>query len=98
MATQGVVRLPGGQKGTELLPDGLDDVWWQGGHGVCSFCSGSLEDSPHDRASVSAFHLGALRAYWRSLLGKIANDPTPAGHIRRILRPSRSHSDIYHRT
>jgi hypothetical protein len=29
--------------------------------------SGSLENSPNDQASVSAFHVGALRAYWRSL-------------------------------
>ena len=63
-----MVRFSGGQQGEELLPDGLDDVWWQGGHGACSFCSGSLEDSPNDRASVSAFCVGALRAYWRSLL------------------------------
>src|SRR3712207_2654566 len=68
MATQGVVRLPGGQQGTELLPEGLDDVWWQGGHGVCSFCSGSLEDSPDDGVSASAFRVGVLPAYWRKLL------------------------------
>src|SRR5215210_2343531 len=68
MTAQGVVCLPGGQQSDKLVPYGLDDVWWQGGHGTCSFSSGSLEDSPHDRASVSAFHVGALRTYWRSLL------------------------------
>jgi hypothetical protein len=67
MATQGVIRLPFGQQGTELLPDGLDDVWWECGHGVCSFCSGSLEDSPDDGASVSAFRVNALLAYWCKL-------------------------------
>lgn len=30
--------------------------------------SGSLENSPDDRAYVSAFHVGALCAYWCSLL------------------------------
>ena len=68
MAAEGVVCLPGGQQGEKLLPDGLlFDVWWQGGHGTYSFYSGSLENSPNDRASVSAFRIGTLRAYWRSL-------------------------------
>lgn len=65
---EGVDRLHGGQQGTELLPDGLADVWWQGGHVVCSFVSGSLENSLNDRASVSAVRVGALPAYWCKLL------------------------------
>src|SRR5215211_3841798 len=53
MTAEGVVCLPGGQQGEELLPEGLDDVWWDGGHGTCSFTSGSFRHSPDDRASCA---------------------------------------------
>src|SRR5215208_1673755 len=49
-----------GKEGFELLPDGLDEVRWECGHGACSFRSGSLENSPHDGASVPALHHDAL--------------------------------------
>src|SRR5215204_1091784 len=49
-----------GKEGFELLPDGLDEVRWECGHGACSFRSGSLENSPHDGASVPALHYDAL--------------------------------------
>jgi hypothetical protein len=48
------------QEGFELHPDGLDDVWFQCGHGAYSFCSGSLENSPYDGVSVPALHTEAL--------------------------------------
>jgi hypothetical protein len=57
MAAERVVRLPLRQQGRELLPDGLDDVWWQGGHGNPP--SGSLENSPDDGASVPVSHPNA---------------------------------------
>jgi len=31
------------------------DVWWEGGHGACSFRSGSVENSPLDGASRARF-------------------------------------------
>src|SRR5215217_6582447 len=43
-----------GQQGFELLEDGLDEVRWECGHGF-SPSSGSLEDSPDDRASRVRF-------------------------------------------
>src|SRR5215217_5213237 len=49
-----------GKEGFELLPDGLDEVRWECGHGACSFRLGSLENSPHDGASVPALHHDAL--------------------------------------
>src|SRR5215210_976237 len=55
-----MVRLSLGQEGTKLLEDGLDEVRWECGHGARSFCSGSLEDSPNDGASVSALHVDSL--------------------------------------
>jgi len=48
VAAQRVARLPLWEQGSELLEDRLDDVWWDGGHGHPP--SGSLEDSPDDRA------------------------------------------------
>src|SRR5829696_4378317 len=49
-----------GKEGFELLPDGLDEVRWECGHGACSFRSGSVENSPNDGASVPALHHDAL--------------------------------------
>src|SRR5215213_7207850 len=47
-----MVDLPFGQEGGKLLPDGLDEVWWERGHGRTP-SSGSLENSPHDRAACA---------------------------------------------
>src|SRR5918993_2729582 len=46
-----------GREGTKLLEDGLDEVRFECGHGACSFRSGSVENSPHDVASVPALRL-----------------------------------------
>jgi hypothetical protein len=43
-----------GQQDFELLPDGLDEVRWQRGHG-CTPLSGSVENSPDDRTSRARF-------------------------------------------
>jgi len=56
MASERVIGVALGKEGTELLEDGLDEVRFECGHGACSFRSGSLEDSPHDGASVPVFH------------------------------------------
>src|SRR5215213_10204739 len=47
-----MVDLPFGQEGGKLLADGLDEVWWERGHGRTP-SSGSLENSPHDRAACA---------------------------------------------
>ena len=60
VATEWMVGLVFGQEGTELLEDGLDDVWLDGGHGVYSFRSGSVRNSPDDGASVPALHVDVL--------------------------------------
>jgi hypothetical protein len=51
-----VVDLVFWEEGFELLPDGLDDVWWESGHRMYSFRSGSVRNSPDDGASVPASH------------------------------------------
>jgi len=48
VAAERMVRFPLGQQGPELLEDGLDDVWLEGGHGHTPSRSGSLENSPDD--------------------------------------------------
>jgi hypothetical protein len=60
VASERMVGLVLGQEGTELLPDGLDEVRFECGHGAYSFRSGSLENSPNDGASVPALHLDPL--------------------------------------
>ena len=50
VATQRVAHVPFGEQGGKLLPDGLDEVRWDGGHGNAP-SSGSLEDSPNDGTS-----------------------------------------------
>src|SRR5215216_6837141 len=40
---------------------------WSAGMGICSFISGSFENSPHDRASCARFTLDNA-PYWRKLL------------------------------
>jgi len=44
-----------GQKGRKLLPVGFDEVRWECWHGAYSFCSGSVENSPHDGTSRARF-------------------------------------------
>jgi hypothetical protein len=44
-----------GQQDFELLPDGLDEVRFECGHGAYSFASGSVENSPDDGASRARF-------------------------------------------
>jgi hypothetical protein len=46
-----MVRLSPGKEGTELLPDRLDEVRFESGHGAYSFCSGSVRNSPNNGAS-----------------------------------------------
>jgi hypothetical protein len=46
-----------GKEGFELLPDRLDDVWWESGHGRYSFRSRSVKNSPDDGTSVPASHV-----------------------------------------
>jgi hypothetical protein len=55
-----MINLSLWQEGFELLPDGLDDVWFKRGHRAYSFYSGSLENCPNDGASVPALPLEAL--------------------------------------
>jgi hypothetical protein len=55
MTTERMIRFPLGQQGAKLLPDGLDDVWLDGGHRVGSLRSGSLENSPDDGISRARF-------------------------------------------
>jgi hypothetical protein len=37
VASERMIGVVLGQQGRKLLPDGLDDVWWERGHGVYSF-------------------------------------------------------------
>ncbi len=60
VATERMVSFVLGQQGFKLLEDGLDDVRWERGHGVYSFRSGSVENSPDDGASVPALHVDVL--------------------------------------
>src|SRR5215212_3310457 len=60
VAAQRMSGLAFGQEDTKLLPDGLDDVCWECGHGAYSFCSGSVKNSPDGGASVPALHAKAL--------------------------------------
>jgi hypothetical protein len=62
VAPERMVRLSLGKEGTKLLEDGLDEVRFECGHGACSFCSGSLEDSPNDGTSRARFSFD-LRPY-----------------------------------
>ena len=53
------VRISRGQQGSELLPDRLDDVSWDGGHGLAPSL-GSFRHSPDDRASPYLLYMGTL--------------------------------------
>ena len=68
MTAQRVMHLSLGQKGTELFPNGLDDVWWDRGHGHAPSRSGSLVTPRMIEHPVSAFHTGASQPYPRKLL------------------------------
>src|SRR5829696_7294251 len=60
VASERVVGAMLGKEGRKLLPDGLDEVRFECGHGANSFCSGSVENSPNDGASAPALHHDAL--------------------------------------
>src|SRR5829696_8784369 len=74
-----MVDLPFGQEGGKLLPDGLDEVWWERGHGRTP-SSGSLENSPHDRAAcarlssrlIVSLSAQGLRRDWKESCGTAA--------------------------
>src|SRR5215212_7202407 len=51
VAAQRVMDHSVREQGQELLEDGLDDVWWECGHGLSSLSFGKLGNSPNDRAS-----------------------------------------------
>ena len=54
VASERMVGAVLGQQGRKLLPDGLDDVWWQRGHGY-PLSSGSVENSADDGTSRARF-------------------------------------------
>jgi hypothetical protein len=66
VTAQRMIHLPFWQQLTELLPDGLNEVWWECGHGF-SPSSGSLVTSQMIEHPVSGFHPGASRPYPRKL-------------------------------
>jgi len=55
VASQRMVGAALGQQIFELLPDGLDEVRFEGGHGHAPSRSGSVENSPHDGTSRARF-------------------------------------------
>ena len=59
MASERMVGAVLGQKDLKLLPDGLDEVWWQRGHGRTPL-SGSVENSPDDGKLVPAFQATSI--------------------------------------
>ena len=66
VAAEGVIGLSSRQQRRELLPDGLDDVWWDRGHGRVPSL-GSFDNSPDDGTSRARFSCGT-DPYWRKLL------------------------------
>src|SRR3954468_10770135 len=56
------------------------------GMGIRSFTLGSFDNSPNDRASVSAFHVNMLPPYWRSLLGSRCRGNSLLGTLVQMLR------------
>src|SRR5215213_6798654 len=77
-----MVDLPFGQEGGKLLPDGLDEVWWERGHGRTP-SSGSLENSPHDRAAcarLSSRLIVSLSAQGLSNFSEPGDPPCTASH------------------
>src|SRR5215203_4137288 len=59
VAPERMARLPLRYQGRKLLPDGLDEVRWERGHGHPP-SSGSLENSPDDGASRARLPADAL--------------------------------------
>src|SRR5215213_10759969 len=64
-----MIHLPFGQQGGKLLPDGLDEVWWERGHGF-SPSSGSLVTPQMIERPAPAFQVDVLCPYPRKLLGQ----------------------------
>jgi hypothetical protein len=56
-----------GKQGTELLEDGLDDVWLDGGHGHTPSPREAWITPRMIEHPVSALQVAALRSYWRKL-------------------------------
>jgi hypothetical protein len=71
VATRRMIHSPFGQQGSELLPDRLDDVWWERGHKQTP-SQGSFENSPNDRVSwtrLSSRRIVSLSAQPLSMWG-----------------------------
>src|SRR5918993_4605471 len=68
-----------GKENLKLLPDGLDEVRFECGHGAYSFRSGSVKNSPDDGASVPALHTEALPIDGNSKGGRWTIVFRPAG-------------------
>src|ERR687897_3135906 len=62
-----MIHLPFRQQGAKLLPDGLDEVWWECGHGF-SPSSGSLVTPQMIERPAPAFQVDLLHPYPRKLL------------------------------
>ncbi len=70
VAAERVVRFPLGQQGFELLEDGLDDVWLDGGHGNTPSRREASRTPRMIEHPVPALQVNAPRPYWRGLLGR----------------------------
>src|SRR5215210_3731485 len=74
VTTERMVDLPLRQQGGKLLPDGLDEVRWERGHGHPP-SSGSVENSPDDGASRARLPADALPIRASSYSMKAAYQP-----------------------
>src|SRR5215210_2232009 len=75
MAAQRMIRFSLGQQGTELLPDGIDNVWLDRGHGHTP-SSGSFENSPDDRVyRVRSANRGTASLLAQALYGQKSRLP-----------------------
>jgi hypothetical protein len=83
VATERMACRPFGQQGRQLLPDGLDEVWWESGHGDPT-SSGSVENFPDDGASVPVSHSDALP------IGGSSDTRTARNHFLRAAWRARS--------
>src|SRR5215210_9201744 len=68
MAAQRMIRFSLGQQGTELLPDGIDNVWLDRGHGHTPSPREASRTPRMIGYTVSALQIEALPPYWRKLL------------------------------
>lgn len=69
VATERMVHFSLGQQGAKLLPNGLDNVWLDSGHGI-NAPSHYREASDTPRMiehPVAALQLNTPRPYWRGL-------------------------------